>query len=329
MLLRRIRRENGMAIVLVSHDMGVIAQACDRVAVMYAGTSSRWRRWRTSSPGRSIRTRRRCSRRSRVESRGPRGELRAIAGQPPEVSEQLPGLPVRAALPRTRARVQRRSRWSSSPSRPTASRPALRPLGRATKGGRIAERAEEAPRDRAAPRGPGALEVVLPAPLGGERTRARPAQRGGRRRLARAGARETLGIVGGVGQRQEDPRPLHRPAPRARRGSDRLRRDRRPRRRRRSCCERAAPDADGLPGPVHVAEPAAVGRRRDPRGRDGARADDEGDGEAFVAELLGMVGLSPRWPAAARASSPAVSASASRLRGRSPSGPTSSSATRR
>ena len=36
-LLARLREETGMATVLVSHDFGVIAQACDSVAVMYAG----------------------------------------------------------------------------------------------------------------------------------------------------------------------------------------------------------------------------------------------------------------------------------------------------
>ncbi|MBE9605288.1 ABC transporter ATP-binding protein [Acetobacteraceae bacterium H6797] len=36
-LLRRLAREKGTAILLVTHDMGVIAEACDRVAVLYAG----------------------------------------------------------------------------------------------------------------------------------------------------------------------------------------------------------------------------------------------------------------------------------------------------
>ena len=36
-LLRRLAREQGTAVMLVTHDMGVIAETCDRVAVMYAG----------------------------------------------------------------------------------------------------------------------------------------------------------------------------------------------------------------------------------------------------------------------------------------------------
>jgi len=36
-LLKRLCRDNGTAIMLVTHDMGVIAETADRVAVMYAG----------------------------------------------------------------------------------------------------------------------------------------------------------------------------------------------------------------------------------------------------------------------------------------------------
>jgi peptide/nickel transport system ATP-binding protein len=36
-LLKRVCQQHGAAVILITHDMGVIAQTCDRVAVMYAG----------------------------------------------------------------------------------------------------------------------------------------------------------------------------------------------------------------------------------------------------------------------------------------------------
>jgi peptide/nickel transport system ATP-binding protein len=36
-LLRRLRDELGIAMILISHDLSVIAEACDRTVVMYAG----------------------------------------------------------------------------------------------------------------------------------------------------------------------------------------------------------------------------------------------------------------------------------------------------
>ena len=36
-LLKKLARENGAAVMLITHDMGVIAETADRVAVMYAG----------------------------------------------------------------------------------------------------------------------------------------------------------------------------------------------------------------------------------------------------------------------------------------------------
>jgi peptide/nickel transport system ATP-binding protein len=36
-LLKKVCRERGAAVMLITHDMGVIAETCDRVAVMYAG----------------------------------------------------------------------------------------------------------------------------------------------------------------------------------------------------------------------------------------------------------------------------------------------------
>ena len=37
MLLKRVCKQHGAAVMLITHDMGVIAETCDRVAVMYAG----------------------------------------------------------------------------------------------------------------------------------------------------------------------------------------------------------------------------------------------------------------------------------------------------
>ena len=36
-LLKRLQKESGMSILLITHDLGVVAETCSRVAVMYAG----------------------------------------------------------------------------------------------------------------------------------------------------------------------------------------------------------------------------------------------------------------------------------------------------
>jgi oligopeptide/dipeptide ABC transporter ATP-binding protein len=36
-LLRDVQEESGLSMILVTHDFGIVARACDRVAVMYAG----------------------------------------------------------------------------------------------------------------------------------------------------------------------------------------------------------------------------------------------------------------------------------------------------
>ena len=36
-LIRRVQREHGMALIMITHDLGVIAELCHRVAVMYLG----------------------------------------------------------------------------------------------------------------------------------------------------------------------------------------------------------------------------------------------------------------------------------------------------
>ncbi len=36
-LIDRLRREMGMALVIITHDLGLVAELCDRIVVMYAG----------------------------------------------------------------------------------------------------------------------------------------------------------------------------------------------------------------------------------------------------------------------------------------------------
>ena len=36
-LLERLRERLGLALILISHDLGVLAETCDRIAIMYAG----------------------------------------------------------------------------------------------------------------------------------------------------------------------------------------------------------------------------------------------------------------------------------------------------
>jgi oligopeptide/dipeptide ABC transporter ATP-binding protein len=91
-LLLRLRREHAMAVVLVSHDFGVIAQVCDRVAVMYGGHIVETAPVETiyNRPEHPY-TKALLESVPALESAGRRARRQAIPGQPPELSEQLEG----------------------------------------------------------------------------------------------------------------------------------------------------------------------------------------------------------------------------------------------
>jgi oligopeptide/dipeptide ABC transporter ATP-binding protein len=91
-LLLRLRAERGMAVLLVSHDFGVIAQVCDRVAVMYAGHVVETGPMETlyTNPQHPY-TRALLESVPELESAGRRTRRPGIAGVPPELSEVLPG----------------------------------------------------------------------------------------------------------------------------------------------------------------------------------------------------------------------------------------------
>ncbi|HSE73713.1 MAG TPA: ABC transporter ATP-binding protein [Dongiaceae bacterium] len=89
-LILRLRRDLNMSVVLVTHDLGVIAQTCDRLAVMYAG------RVVEAGPVADIFAQPRHAYTLGLLNSVPRGgalrePLSSIAGQPPSLSERLPG----------------------------------------------------------------------------------------------------------------------------------------------------------------------------------------------------------------------------------------------
>ncbi len=91
-LLLRLRREHDMAVVLVSHDFAVVAQVCDRVAVMYGGHvvetgSVQAIHHRPEHPY----TRALLESVPSIESAGRRARRQAIQGHPPELAEQVEG----------------------------------------------------------------------------------------------------------------------------------------------------------------------------------------------------------------------------------------------
>ena len=89
-LLDAIRREFNMALVLISHDLGVVGEMCDRVAVMYAG-----RIVETAAAGRLLDAPRHPYTRALLDALPPAsGEwrrLRSIPGGVPEPWRMPPG----------------------------------------------------------------------------------------------------------------------------------------------------------------------------------------------------------------------------------------------
>ena len=91
-LLQRLRAERGMAVLIVSHDFGVIAQVCDRVAVMYGGHVVE-----TAPIGTIYEqaehpyTRALMESVPELESAGKRVRRPGIPGSPPELTEDLEG----------------------------------------------------------------------------------------------------------------------------------------------------------------------------------------------------------------------------------------------
>ena len=88
-LLRSIRTAMGMSIILVSHDLALVDDVCDRVVVMHAGTCVESGTVAQMAMPRHPYTR--ALNFSRIELATPGSELITIKGQPPAVGAWRPG----------------------------------------------------------------------------------------------------------------------------------------------------------------------------------------------------------------------------------------------
>ena len=89
-LIKKMQRELGMAVIFITHDLGVVSGLCDRVQVMYAGRIVESADTRTlfHSPRHPYT---RALQRS-IPALQPKGtELYTITGMPPDLSKPLPG----------------------------------------------------------------------------------------------------------------------------------------------------------------------------------------------------------------------------------------------
>ena len=91
-LIEQEQRQRGVAVILISHDLGVVAEVCDRVMVMYAG------RVVESAPAASVfdaprhpYTRALQLSRPALQAKGT--ELYTVPGVPPDPSQQIRGCP--------------------------------------------------------------------------------------------------------------------------------------------------------------------------------------------------------------------------------------------
>ena len=91
-LIKKMQKELGMAVVFITHDLGVVSGLCDRVQVMYAGRIVETADTRTlfQHPRHPYT---RALQRSIPALQNKGAELYTIPGLPPDVSKPIPGCP--------------------------------------------------------------------------------------------------------------------------------------------------------------------------------------------------------------------------------------------
>jgi oligopeptide/dipeptide ABC transporter ATP-binding protein len=91
-LLRELRGRLGMAMLLISHDLGIVAQNCERIYVMYAGRTIEW-----GSAQQVFRESKHPYTQGLLEAalaaRDAEGRFHTIGGDPPNLADAIAGCP--------------------------------------------------------------------------------------------------------------------------------------------------------------------------------------------------------------------------------------------
>ncbi len=309
-LMLELKEKLGTAIILITHDLGVVAETCERVIVMYAGrmveqatAADLFARPLHPYTRGLLRALPRAD--DDVAAGGARPKLAEIPGIVPALTRPIPGC---AFAPRCDFVVERCR--ADGPRADGGRRLAPgRLLGSGPRGGGggMSAPARQSARQPggAGPRQafPGRRRLAAAAPRGGE---------GGRRRQLRHPARGDAGAGRRIRVRQDDCQPH---------GAEAAGADRRPgaaRRRRRHRPEAGAdvgappPRADRVPGPLFLAQPAPDRRRHRRRAHGEFRASPPArSGSAGWPSCSPASACAPRAWASIRTSSPAASASGS------------------
>jgi oligopeptide transport system ATP-binding protein len=100
-LMRRLQHEYGTAVLFITHDLGVVAEFCSRIAVMYAGQIVE------TGPTAAVFARPRhpytAALRMALPGLEPGTRLRAIAGEPPQLTAPPTGCSFAPRCPRAQA----------------------------------------------------------------------------------------------------------------------------------------------------------------------------------------------------------------------------------
>ena len=294
-LLERLNRERGLATILITHDLGVVAEVADRVLVMYAG--------RIVEQGTLDEI---FYDPQHPYTWGLLGSLTRLDEERPQRLPQIPGAPPSLLDPRRRLRVPatlparlRRLRAAAGPRaapgrapRATCDRCRLTPSRSASAARSTAASGWRRRRERSTARGHRPGQALPGQARAADRPRGRPGA-GGRRRQPQRRPRRNPRPGRRVGQRQVDPLPHDPATAEADLGLGPLRgpRDRRP---------LAAPDAPRCGGEMQMVfqDPFASLNPRKRAGQivgDPLRMLDVASGSELrrrVQELLERVGLS-------------------------------------